>query len=501
VRREVPAALAAILTLQAFSVVLTAHNSAFQDEALYLYAGRQIVEGWFGVPLVKVPWASTMSGLGYIYPVIAGIIDLVLGLAGARLLSLAWMLVATVAVYVIAQTVYDRESAPFAAAVFAVQGPVLFLSGLATYDAMTVGLLALAAILALRPRARLVGLPVLVGPLLSLAFLTKYAGILFVPSVLALLAWHTWRTRGFWWASLSTTVATGTFAACSAAVVLALPDARSSLLGSTVNRVVGTTVSRWGLIDLVISAGGPLILGVLIGAILRGRTSWEVSLLLLGSVLLAPAYHIYKEEPISLYKHLAYGFLFGAPAVGFALVRLSMLARRLLTIPFGDGQWVVGIVVCLLFFSMGSQQAVAQFTSWPDSSDLVQLLRTQMQPRTRVLAEEAEVPRYYMQDIAEVWQWNHLNWFEYTDHTGQLLSEDQAYQTAVEEGYFDIVVLRFGYSLDRAHKIEAALQQSPRYRVLAKVPFTTSLGTGQYVVWVRADDQNSSATTSPGLTE
>jgi hypothetical protein len=46
--------------------------------------------------------------------------------------------------------------------------------------------------------------------------------------------------------------------------------------------------------------------------------------------------------------------------------------------------------------------------------------------------------------------------------------------------------------------IEAVLQQCPRYRVLAKIPFTTSLGTGQYVVWVRVDapDSNGAASTS-----
>jgi hypothetical protein len=49
--------------------------------------------------------------------------------------------------------------------------------------------------------------------------------------------------------------------------------------------------------------------------------------------------------------------------------------------------------------------------------------------------------------------------------------------------------------------IDAVLLQSPRYRVLAKIPLTTSLGTGQYVVWVRADAPDSSGAASTSVAE
>src|SRR2546421_224727 len=67
------------------------------------------------------------------------------GLAGARLLSLVFMLGATALLWAAAGRLYGRRAAFFAAALFAVSGPVLHLGAFATYDALSVLLVALAA--------------------------------------------------------------------------------------------------------------------------------------------------------------------------------------------------------------------------------------------------------------------------------------------------------------------------------------------------------------------
>src|SRR5690349_13722154 len=141
--------LLAILLLQTI-VSLSLRNSAFQDEALYLYAGRQIFNQLLGGPRATEPYAQYFSGTPYLYPVIAGALDALGGLEAARLFSLGCMLWTTVAVYLVARRLFDHDSALLGAALFAVQGPVLFLGRLATYDAMCLALLALAAVLALR---------------------------------------------------------------------------------------------------------------------------------------------------------------------------------------------------------------------------------------------------------------------------------------------------------------------------------------------------------------
>jgi len=486
------APLAAILGLQVAVAELSLHNTAFQDEGLYVYAGRQIFEQWLGVPVVQVPWASTMSGVAYLYPLLAGIVDTFFGFGAVRLLSLVWMLLATLVVYEVAKSLFDREAGLFAAAAFVTQGPVLFLSHLATYDAMTVGLLATALLLTLRMAKRPgVGSASALGLILFLAFMTKYAGLLFVPSVLALLGWQLWRGRSLRAAVGYVSLAFGAFAVCTALTLYALPDVRSSLLGSTLQRVIVAPASREELLGMVIETVGPLICLALLGLALGFRKDPILAMLLFGSLLLPSAYHIYKEEQISLYKHLAYGAMFGAPLAGYGLARLNRYVQRAGVGPLRDAPWIVGLSVCLLLFGAGLQQATAQYESWPDSAPLISVLRTQIHPGSRILAEESEVPRFYLQDITQVWQWNGLYWFQYRDKAGQVLSEDAAYRAAIDDGYFDIVELRFGYSLDRAHLIEAELQKSQQYRVLTRIPFTTSIGTGQYTIWVKVNKPTS----------
>ena len=57
--------LLAILALQTIAS-LGLRNTAFQDEALYLYAGRQIFNQLLGGPPATEPYAQYFSGTPYI---------------------------------------------------------------------------------------------------------------------------------------------------------------------------------------------------------------------------------------------------------------------------------------------------------------------------------------------------------------------------------------------------------------------------------------------------
>src|SRR5947199_970934 len=88
-----------ILIFQGFISLMVLRNTAFQDEALYLFAGRQIIDGWLGLPHYPIPWAYFLSGYAYFYPVLGGALDMLGGVELARLLSLLCMISATVCVY------------------------------------------------------------------------------------------------------------------------------------------------------------------------------------------------------------------------------------------------------------------------------------------------------------------------------------------------------------------------------------------------------------------
>ncbi|HEX3925252.1 MAG TPA: glycosyltransferase family 39 protein, partial [Streptosporangiaceae bacterium] len=142
--------LAAVLIVQAvLSLRLVWVNTAFQDEATYLWAGHLEWANWLhGTPVP--PFAAYFSGAPVIYPPLGALADSIGGLAAARILSLVFMLGATALLWGAADRLYGRRPAFFAAALFAVMGPTLHLGAFATYDAMAVFLVALATWLVVR---------------------------------------------------------------------------------------------------------------------------------------------------------------------------------------------------------------------------------------------------------------------------------------------------------------------------------------------------------------
>src|SRR5262249_25216063 len=69
-----------LLALQAIISMATLHNTAFQDEGLYLYAGRQIIHYWMGGPVPLDHYAFYFSGYPFLYPVVGGALDMIGGL-------------------------------------------------------------------------------------------------------------------------------------------------------------------------------------------------------------------------------------------------------------------------------------------------------------------------------------------------------------------------------------------------------------------------------------
>ncbi len=125
-----------ILAFQALISWLLLQNTAFQDEALYVYAGGQVWRHWLSeLPLLD-PYNYYFSGYLYVYPIIGGALDKVGGLELVRSFSLVCMLIVTACGYYVTKQLFNQKSAVFAAIFLVCQGPVLFLSRLATYDAL-----------------------------------------------------------------------------------------------------------------------------------------------------------------------------------------------------------------------------------------------------------------------------------------------------------------------------------------------------------------------------
>jgi 4-amino-4-deoxy-L-arabinose transferase-like glycosyltransferase len=190
-----------VLTVQAvLSLRLVRSNSAYNDEALYLWAGRLEWSHWLNnTPIPSFP--TYFSGVPVLYPPLAALANSLGGLAGARILSLCFMLGATVLLHGVTRRIFDRYSAAFAVALFAGLGSAQYLGAFATYDAMALFLLATATWLGVRAAAchsdaGKAGLVLLAAGALVVADASKYAATLFDPVVIIAVACFHWRTLG-----------------------------------------------------------------------------------------------------------------------------------------------------------------------------------------------------------------------------------------------------------------------------------------------------------------
>ncbi len=470
-----------ILLVQAITSLLVLRNTAFQDEGLYLLAGREIFLSWMGKTPYLEPYGLYFSGYPSFYPVIGGVLDFLGGLEAARLFSLLCMLIVTTCVYFMTIEFFDRKSALIAAFLFACEGSVLFLGRLATYDAFCLCLLALAVLFSLRASKAASAKSLLVlGPLLVLAVAAKYVGLLFVPTVLALLAWWSWKHKGL--EEMLVRLGVALFALVVSGFIAFLNLDKQVLTGlsvTTTNRVGNEAMPMFVMQHIVVMEGIFFGLGFL-GLLLCGRQRLATGLLLFGSALLVPLYHTYKGELVSLDKHLAFSMFFLAPLAGFAIGSLAGLwQKRSVRLA-----WFTALALCLLTFPLGLQQARNLYEGWPSSTQLTTFLRPRVQPGIgHYLAEDFDVLRYYLKDETDLWQWSSLDYFVYTDKENHHLSGEAAYKAAIQEGYFDLIELSYGYHTPLAMQISQSLTASKHYDLIAKIPIHNSYGSGYFWVW------------------
>ncbi len=134
------------------------------------------------------PFPAYFSGVPVIYPPLGALADSVGGLTGARILSLVFMLGATVVLWSVTNRLHGRRAAFFACALFAALGPTLHLGAFATFDAMSLFLMTLAAWLVVRAGDRQDATAWMLAAAVTLAVAnaTSYPSALFDPVVIVL---------------------------------------------------------------------------------------------------------------------------------------------------------------------------------------------------------------------------------------------------------------------------------------------------------------------------
>jgi len=472
-RLAIPLPLLAVLAVQAaLSLRLIWSNTAFQDEALYLRAGHLEWARWLhGTVIPNFP--SYFSGAPVIYPPIAAVADSIGGLAAARVLSLCFMIAVTSLLWATTVRLYGKRAALLATGLFATLAGTQFLGAFATYDAMALFLLAMAVWLAVRsvscqPGAGTV-LLVLSGCVLAGADAVKYATALFTPVVLVVAASATWRQSGGRNAIVAAlTVACSWMALTVAAIATAGRQYWQGITTSTVDRPDSSVSAAIIVQHAYVWTSLVLILAAL-GSVLAFRSKERARFLpavLFAAALLVPAEQVRLHTTVSLQKHVVFGAWFAAIAAGYALARLSRVDR-------GRG-WApvmaIPIVASTLFGSLG--QASALFRVWPNSTDVIKVLRSAVVSHPgNYLAEDYDVEAYYLRAQVPWPRWSSTYYFRLPDAEPGAPS----YGEAINEHYFALVILNFGDTAATDREITADMRRAGGYHVLAHA--------GEFTIW------------------
>lgn len=488
---RIPWPLMAILLTQAvLAVRLVWSNTAFGDEALYLWAGHLEIAHWLhGTRIPAFP--TYFSGSPVIYPPLGALADSLGGLAAARLLSLCFMMAATCMLWAVVSHLFGRRTAFFAAALWATLASTQFLGAFATYDAMSLLLMATAAWCAIRAGEQPKAAGWLAGAAVALAAAnaTKYASGIFDPVIVTLTALAgadvlPWRQAVARAATLLGYVVSifvfllslggGEYVAGVTETTLARPPGTSP--ASTVIN------EAWQLTAIIVILAAA---GVLLS--LADRTSLPRRLMLLvaaGAALLVPVEQARIHTTFALHKHVDFGAWFAAIAAGYAIDMLIRHAR------FRLFQGVItGACIAVLVFPvrLGIVQAKARFHDWPNSSSLVTALHYLL-PRTSgpILISTPDVSEYYLPEGSQWYRWSNL-------HTIRLLSGKTitsgmigrsagaaAYEKRIRRGFFSVVVVNLRGSYVAFNKrLLSVLEQNSEYRLAASVPYWHSQ------IWLR----------------
>jgi 4-amino-4-deoxy-L-arabinose transferase-like glycosyltransferase len=463
-------------------------NTAFLDEATYLYVGHVEFAHWLTGTSVPA-YASYLSGAPVVYPPLGALASDLGGLAAARILSMCFMLGATSLLWGMTSRLVDRRAAFFAAAIFAALGPTQYLGAFATYDPMALFLMTAAAwcVVAARDKSDSTFLVLVGAALLALANATKYMTVLFDPVIVVLAALSVANKRGMK-PGLGRAGYVGVSSLGTAAALLGLGGSYyvTAILITTVARpfagdsplAVMALSTKWIGLEVLLAA-----LGVVV-ALLTRRDRFQLAIFTLFAVtgLLVPLEQARIHTTTSLNKHVDFGAWFVAAAAGYALARLSRAWRwkalQVVTTPLALG-------VVLIIGITGRTQAGNFFQIWPNSTVLTADLRslTHSHPGN-YLAEDYDVPEYYLQDSIPWQRWFNTWYFAYTrPGTAHQLTRLAAYRAAIDDHYFSLIILDFGDTSRVDKYIVQDIKESGDYHIIAEARYWDKFGTGRFTIW------------------
>jgi MFS family permease len=482
------------------SLRLLRADTASQSEAVYLHAGHLEWAHWLhGVSIP--PFPSYFSGAPVIYPPIGAAADSVGGLAGARVLSLGFMLGATVLLWGAAAQLFGRRASFFAVALFAILGTTVHLGAFATGDAMSVFLVALAAWCVIRagirePATRWM---VAAAAVLALANVAAYTSLLFDPLIAALALLTAPPTVG---GMLAARRAVTVLAATAALLAAGLGIAGGSYLGgferTMLRRVPGSASPlsvlglSWTWVGLVLVLA---VSGVVISLVSRqGLVQAGLLAFLSAALVVGPLEQAHLHTAASLNHHVGLGAWFAAIAAGYTVDCFIAAA------PPGRGRTLTcaACAIALTFpAALGFTQSRNFSTSWANASQFISIFGPLADRGTGpILVEDPSVAEYYLPAGSQWQRWSSTR--NITRPAGintggpaasasvTSVGNAPVYANYIAAGYFSLIALNFTDTTGLDREISADLRRNHHYHIIQVVPYGQEIppiGQGTYVIW------------------
>lgn len=509
--------LTAICAVQAvLSLTLVWSNTAFGDEADYLWAGRLEWEHW----LHGASWPSAyadqyLSGLPAAYPPLGAVADSIGGLAGARILSLGFMLGATLLLYLTASRLIGRRGAIIGSAFWALSEPALRLA-FATYDPLSVMLTALSAWLVVQTsyRRHSGALVALAAAALALANTTAYSGIVIDPVVIC-FAFLVWLPRAHAKKSLFQVICLAAGCALFFGLIMTASGSWRGLMFTIIHRSFSDHQSSLLVLNDIWQYSGLIICLAIMGIVVAvGTEPWRRGSLiaLLGcAAFIVPAVQLKDQTGWSLDKHLAYGIWFASIAVGYACNKLIELFPR------SNWRFVAACCVVALAYPAASswRSAWQVYHSWANAKSFITSLApiARENQGTIFTAGQQNVAGYYIRQVS------------WTQWSSNLLLDPKAvaadgraayYSQQLKHSNYEVIALFYPTTFSSAPEMPStlllppssssrrptllslvgegsgqpglpaltrALEADKRYRLVRVGPFDSAHKQGLYAIW------------------
>jgi hypothetical protein len=353
-----------------FGLATVNYNGPFFDEGIYITAGQRTFEGLGYSDGYLVWFAGSL-----LWPVLAAAGYKLGGLIGTRIVALVLATVAFVAVAQAARNLFGPKAGFWATAALATSGPLMALARLGVYDLPALAGIAVSfwAVTELVRKNNRIWL-LLAAITFTIGLFGKYPmGLMLLP--IAGVIFTLRREKALMDIAL--------FGFISSLITLAFFLPGREQLGQFLEWTL-TNKLTFGATPLMVwftvlyLSGAPFLLALSGWFIARDKRALASVLLL--SLAIWPAYHLWAVHLVGIHKHFVFGYLFAYPLIGLAL---ATIWER------GWKRKAVVLASILALAALGYVQLERFNRAWPDVRAAASYLAGQVYPGQKLLINDS----------------------------------------------------------------------------------------------------------------